>query len=906
MSIEQVRAMTMEAAMASKQLGSVVNGMQRLPDLREIDRFRRIQQAIKRYDEAFENARKETERIEQGLGKPLQELKHKTAQAQKAADVAKKTADKAQETIKTVQKTASDTAKNIRKEIKAVDVLANKSKSAIDAFGKVMFKERLVGKGGRVADLALGTFSQAATAGIIIYGAKTAEYVQEIQSDIDSRVQADLTSQMNLISQQHGRINAVEKRVEGVSAGLDVTNAYVAQINQRTYTAQTQANTAAQQANAAITQANTATQQANAAITQANTATQQANAILPQLQLKQAVQQQTIYEEVEKKLKYALKPFPIGEATTPIYEDEFQDTVNQLQRQIEQVAVATATQAKKEITKIIVDTKTALDSAKKAEAKVAKLEEKNTAFGKVIDAVQESVKSVESGIKEVGKVSSEAVKTAKEAIKTANESNEETKRWGVTVRSFEPRLATVTQATITLATGLATVTQATSKGQYSSGDDVIIVTRDYAKAKDKLGISSTSPDAKGPIEKLADSNAATSLELAQIKQDVKQLKKLDEAIVGDITRTNNRITDLQKDNFRQGEMNKEGNEKLDKILTALPIIPALVAKELTPKIPTVPQIEQATSAAICNSTKGGCLSNALDGNAAKINNNTNNNTNRLSDLLGAGNAAANAGQLKMLQEITDKLGPQIEGSKVGLSGYFQKFAKWQQLDRILSVLTWVNTIHNAYMLSNSLADTLFSTADNVAKIFGFDVDGKEIDTKKFFGGLVDDFAKSVFGVENWKEMQETWKKWNRIYQAAANIADKVRSMVDSLRNVIEFVAENTGKIGNALKKFGAIGEKAFNWMPEQVNAQSVWITRLNNLENAASGIEMVTSEVLSIQQNVKEIKEQSDEFKKSIEDLPPKERSDNKPIKDKVEKDKQASKGQEITGEDKEADEDKE
>ncbi|MBW4572645.1 MAG: hypothetical protein KME31_33120 [Tolypothrix carrinoi HA7290-LM1] len=255
--------------------------------------------------------------------------------------------------------------------------------------------------------------------------------------------------------------------------------------------------------------------------------------------------------------------------------------------------------------------------------------------------------------------------------------------------------------------------------------------------------------------------------------------------------------------------------------------------------------------------------------------------------------------LALLKVIDNKLGPQLRG---GISGKLNRFTKWLQLDRVLNILTWINTLHNAYMLSSSLGDTLFSVVDNISKLFFQDEEGIDIDSKSIIGGVIDDVAKNLFGVETWKGMKTTWKQWNRIYQAAANIANSVRSMIDSVRNIAEFTAENTGKIGNALKKFGAIGEKAFKWMPEHVNGRSIWMQRLENLEDAASGLEMVTSEMVSVKDNLKELQDQKKEFEKGIEDLEPKETKDNKPIKDKVDASKTASAGKDISDTDKEAD----
>ena len=66
-----------------------------------------------------------------------------------------------------------------------------------------------------------------------------------------------------------------------------------------------------------------------------------------------------------------------------------------------------------------------------------------------------------------------------------------------------------------------------------------------------------------------------------------------------------------------------------------------------------------------------------------------------------------------LNVINTKLGPQISGG--GISGLltkfwsrFLKFTKWLQLDRILIVLTWMNTLHNAAALSSNLSHTLFN------------------------------------------------------------------------------------------------------------------------------------------------------------------------------------------------------
>lgn len=350
--------------------------------------------------------------------------------------------------------------------------------------------------------------------------------------------------------------------------------------------------------------------------------------------------------------------------------------------------------------------------------------------------------------------------------------------------------------------------------------------------------------------------------------------------------------EIDKLKTRVRENQQVDTKQFNDLKNSLALIPPLIARvpnDVAKRVPrplTPSQIESATGSAICKSTSpGGCMNRGLNNTADTINRNTDKWGKNLFDKI---NAGANAAQLALLQKIDGKLGAKIVG---GISGQvvknferINKFADWLRVDRILNVLTWVNTTHNAWMLSSSITNTLFGAIDNVANIFFKDINGVDIDSKKAVSTYFDNMAKSIFGVKEWQEMKTTMKKYNRIYQTGANIINSVRSIVDSTRNVTEYIAENTGKIGNALMKYGAIAANAFPKLPEQVNAQSLWVQRLNNLEEAASGIEMVTGEVLQITENVNEIKKQTEEFNKGVESLEPKVRKDNKPVKEREDK----------------------
>ncbi|MDJ0737888.1 MAG: hypothetical protein QNJ47_28155 [Nostocaceae cyanobacterium] len=334
-------------------------------------------------------------------------------------------------------------------------------------------------------------------------------------------------------------------------------------------------------------------------------------------------------------------------------------------------------------------------------------------------------------------------------------------------------------------------------------------------------------------------------ELDTLRTDLKSVQS-------DVNKIDIRIKEREKVDTRVEEKVDQIIPKIDQILptiAGIPLIPALVTKNIEPKIPTLPQINTEVGKAICNSANGGCLGNTINNQTQNINNNTNN---RYGDVVNTMNAAGQAVDLSLLQKIDKKLGAQInpggigrtvtqtlEGVKsanqtlggpiinkydkvVGLTSYIRGFVRLNYVTQALNILTWWQTLHNAMMLSNSVGQTLLQGVNNVLSIFGIkDEDGDALDLGKVIGGAYESVMKAVLGAEVYNNLSVAWKKANRIYQATANIVNSVNSMIDFVRNVSEFIAENTGRIGNALKKFQVISPDAFKWMPEQVNSKSL-------------------------------------------------------------------------------------
>lgn len=236
-------------------------------------------------------------------------------------------------------------------------------------------------------------------------------------------------------------------------------------------------------------------------------------------------------------------------------------------------------------------------------------------------------------------------------------------------------------------------------------------------------------------------------------------------------------------------------------------------------------------------------------------------------------------QTQMLNKLDQKLGPQLPG---GLSTVLESVSNlgkktWDflQIDKVLSVLTYVNTLHNAYFLSASLTNTLFDTLSVVLNAVNIrDSEGNPFDVQSEVNKWTENFFKSVIGEETVEGMKESWTKYNRIYQSAMNVIYTIHGLVDSLRSIVEIVGENVSKIGNALRRAGVVFENSFGWMHEKFDVLSTgnsrWakmFTRIDQVENVFSSIGAVASEVVSIRESVDDLRKNREELREALKDV---------------------------------------
>jgi hypothetical protein len=216
---------------------------------------------------------------------------------------------------------------------------------------------------------------------------------------------------------------------------------------------------------------------------------------------------------------------------------------------------------------------------------------------------------------------------------------------------------------------------------------------------------------------------------------------------------------------------------------------------------------------------------------------------------------------KTVDRIDTKIGPQITdavGNKRGLTevamdtvkGVF-KIKDYLPIDRALNAITLAVTIHNAAMLSQSLEQTLASTVSNVLAALGIkDAEGIPLDINKILSDTFSGLVKAAIGAENYTSLVATWKKGNRIYQASANLLSNVNSLRYSFTSALEQIGGMNGKIGNALRRSGAVSENSYPWFNPSPDYDNRFMRGLETAEQFTSSIDSIAGEILSAQESI--------------------------------------------------------
>ncbi len=348
--------------------------------------------------------------------------------------------------------------------------------------------------------------------------------------------------------------------------------------------------------------------------------------------------------------------------------------------------------------------------------------------------------------------------------------------------------------------------------------------------------------------------------------------------------TNGQLQQLLRQTQANGSKLQSNSNKLDRIIgLTTPIAPAIgkinsnvskVDRKVT-DMPKSKAFSNAVSNATCKTLNSDSCTSRLREDI-KRHDTANGNIllkrlgGKLDRILNVGSAGANALQVSLLNTINKKMGAQLPG---GLSGTFGRLWNLLQVDRALNILNFLTSLHNATMLSTNVIETLTSVIDAGADLVGFKIKNEkdeEINTSKFLSNIFNDALNKIFGAANVAEFKAKLAAANRIYQSTTNMFSEVRDMFDSGRQLTELVSNNTGKIGNALKKAGVIFENAFDWMSEDNRTgtprQRKWERLrlgLDEIDDKLSDFNSIIGEVKSVQDNINNLKETTRQFEDS-------------------------------------------
>ncbi|MGB5974519.1 MAG: hypothetical protein WBG38_14440 [Nodosilinea sp.] len=234
--------------------------------------------------------------------------------------------------------------------------------------------------------------------------------------------------------------------------------------------------------------------------------------------------------------------------------------------------------------------------------------------------------------------------------------------------------------------------------------------------------------------------------------------------------------------------------------------------------------------------------------------------------------------------------------------FMRKAWEATRMQKVLDVLTFVGVMHNVSMLSRNVGETFLEVVGQGIQAVGIrDEENQIIDVNEVVRSNVEGLLKNVLGVARYNGISENWNKANRIISSASAVIWTIRSISDSTQDLMEWVAENTGKIGNALKRWRVVGENAYPEMSERAKAQHRMRSRFDKVTGAAENAEdrisvfgQATSNVIEIQQETNELAENFGQFKESVVNGFPDPWLPNAPLQEKESQDKAASLAPEI------------
>ena len=171
----------------------------------------------------------------------------------------------------------------------------------------------------------------------------------------------------------------------------------------------------------------------------------------------------------------------------------------------------------------------------------------------------------------------------------------------------------------------------------------------------------------------------------------------------------------------------------------------------------------------------------------------------------------------------------------------------------MQIQTLVSTVTN-------ISSSFLAIFNNISALFGL---GKDV--SKPIEETFDAMFNNAFGKENVDYVKFQLAKVNSIFTAGSNILKSLTSASNTLGNAVETNANNTSKIGNALKAAGVLDEK-MKWMDEQIQVKIEGMGKLTELNNSLNTVESVSTNLQSITKDLLTSKQELDKLDKDYEE----------------------------------------
>jgi hypothetical protein len=158
---------------------------------------------------------------------------------------------------------------------------------------------------------------------------------------------------------------------------------------------------------------------------------------------------------------------------------------------------------------------------------------------------------------------------------------------------------------------------------------------------------------------------------------------------------------------------------------------------------------------------------------------------------------------------------------------------------IIGVVGFIINIASLSSTVTNISQSFLAIFDGIASLLGLG-DG----ISKPISETVDGILNNIFGKEKVEYVKYNMARINAVFTAGANIFSKVRSTSVALAQGIETNAQDTSKIGNALRRCGVVDEKlavmdekiAVNVDKSQIKILNEKLSKVSNVSSELSGI----------------------------------------------------------------------